>query len=58
MNKEKAIITALKIVNTCKKHGGEGECTKCPFNIKGCIATDGNSIPSDWRVGELLKEIK
>lgn len=58
MNKEKALITALKIVNTCNKHDGEGECTKCPFNINGCIVTDGNNVPSDWRVNKLLKKIE
>ena len=58
MTKEKALILALKIVDVCKTYCGEDRCLQCPFNIKGCIVTDGNNIPSDWRASELIKSIE
>ena len=58
MTREKALILALKIVDVCKTYGGEDRCRQCPFNISGCIATDGNNVPSDWRTGELIKSIE
>lgn len=58
MTKEKALILALKIVDTCRKYGNEDRCTQCPFNVKGCIATDGNNIPTDWKAAELIKSIE
>lgn len=58
MTREKALMMALKIVNICKKQGNEDRCRQCPFNIKGCIVTDGNNIPSDWRAGEIITDIE
>jgi hypothetical protein len=58
MTKEKALIMALKIVDNCKTYGNEDRCKQCPFNTKGCIVTDGNNIPTDWRVGELMRSIE
>lgn len=58
MRREKALILALKIANTCKKYGEEDRCTQCPFNVKGCIVTDGNNIPAEWRASELIKHIE
>ena len=58
MTKEKALIMALKIVDTCKTYGSEERCLDCPFNIGGCIVTDGNNIPTDWRSSELIKSIE
>lgn len=58
MTREKALMMALKIVDVCKTYGNQDRCTQCPFNIKGCIVTDENSIPSDWRVSALLTEIE
>jgi hypothetical protein len=58
MTKEKALIMALKIVDVCKTYGNDERCLQCPFNINGCIATDGNNIPSDWRVSELINAIE
>lgn len=58
MTREKALIMALKIVDTCRRYGNEERCTQCPFNIKGCIVTDGNNIPTDWKAGELIKSIE
>lgn len=54
MTNEKALIIALKIVDTCKQYGNEDRCRQCPFNFQGCIVTDGNNIPTDWRIGELM----
>ena len=54
MTKEKAVILALKIANMCKKYGNDDRCKQCPFNINGCIVTDGNNIPDDWRVSNLI----
>lgn len=58
MNREKALIMALKIASTCKKYGNQDRCKQCPFNIKGCIATDGNNVPSDWRAAEIITAIE
>ena len=58
MTREKALMMALKIVNICKTYGNEGRCKQCPFNIKGCIITDGNNIPSDWRAGEIITALE
>lgn len=58
MTREKALILALKIVDTCKTYGNEERCLDCPFNISGCIVTDGNNVPSDWRASELIKSIE
>lgn len=58
MTREKALIMALKIVNTCKKYGNQDRCKQCPFNIKNCIVTDGNNIPADWKVAEIVTTIE
>ena len=58
MTKEKALILVLKIVDICRKYGNEDRCLQCPLNINGCIATDENVIPTDWRASELLKSIE
>lgn len=58
MTREKALILALKIVDVCKTYGGEDRCLQCPFNVKGCIVTDGNNIPTDWKASELIKSIE
>ncbi len=58
MNREKALIMALKIASICKKYGNQERCKQCPFNNNGCIVTDGNNIPSDWRAGELITSIE
>ena len=58
MTREKALMMALKIVNTCKKYGNEDRCKQCPFNIKGCIVTDGNNIPSDWRASDVITALE
>lgn len=54
MTKNKALEMALRIVNTCKKY--EENCTQCPFNIKGCIVTDGNCIPTEWEVMDVVSK--
>ena len=58
MTKEKALIMALKIVDACKTYGNEDRCLQCPFNTNGCIVSDGNAIPTDWRVGKLMRSIE
>lgn len=58
MTREKALILALTIVDICRTHGNEERCNQCPFNIKGCIVTDGNNIPTDWKASELIKSIE
>lgn len=58
MNREKALIMALKIASTCKKYGNQDRCTQCPFNIKGCIVTDGNNIPANWKAAEIITRIE
>jgi len=54
MKKEKALLMALKIRDCCDKHGDD--CTQCPFFIQGCIVTDGDSIPADWRIGQMIDQ--
>lgn len=51
MNREEAVITALKIVNECKKH--QNQCLQCPFNIKGCIVVS-EDMPTEWTVNEIF----
>jgi hypothetical protein len=58
MRKEKALIMALKIFDTCKKYANADRCLDCPFNVHGCMVTDGNNIPTDWRSSELIKSIE
>jgi hypothetical protein len=59
MTREKALIMALKIVNTCKKYGNEDRCRQCPFNINGCIVSDGDgTLPNDWRASEIVTAIE
>lgn len=58
MTREKALMLALKIVDVCKIYGAEDRCLQCPFNANGCFVTDGNNIPSDWRVSELINFIE
>lgn len=59
MTREKALMQALKIVDTCKKYGNEDRCKQCPFNIKGgCIVSDGNNIPTDWRASEIVTALE
>ena len=59
MTREKALIIALKIADTCKKYGNEDRCRQCPFNIKGCIVSDGDgTLPTDWRASEIVTAIE
>ncbi len=58
MTREKALILALKIVDTCKNYGNQDRCKQCPFNIKGCIVTDGNNIPADWKASEIVTALE
>ena len=58
MTREKALIMALKIVDTCKTYGNEDRCRQCPFNIKGCIVSDGNAIPTDWRANGIVTTLE
>ena len=58
MTREKALILALKVVDTCKNYGNQDRCKQCPFNIKGCIVTDGNNIPTDWKASEIVTALE
>ena len=55
MTQWNAINIALMIQDTCKEY--TDECLRCPFNIDGCICSDGNEIPEQWRVGELRERL-
>ena len=57
MTQEKALILALKIVDTCKDYGNQDRCRQCPFNYKGCIVTNGDNVPTDWRVGKVVESL-
>lgn len=52
MRKEKALIMALKIINTCKHYGNQDRCKQCPFNMGSCIVS-GGEIPAEWDVAEI-----
>ena len=58
MTREKALMLALKIVDICKTYGNEDRCRQCPFNVKGCIVTDGNNIPTDWRASDIITALE
>ena len=51
MRKEKALMLALKIINTCKHYGNQDRCTQCPFNMGCCIVS--GEIPAEWEVAEI-----
>lgn len=57
MTREKALIMALKIVDTCKTYGNEERCKQCPFNISGCIL-EGDSIPAEWKIADVVTMIE
>ena len=55
MTKEKALIMALKIIETCRQYGNEGRCLDCPFSYRGdCLVSPGNCIPTEWPIVENL----
>ena len=58
MTREKALMLALKIVDICKTYGNEDRCRQCPFNVEGCIVTDGNNIPSVWRASDIITALE
>ena len=58
MNKERALITALEIIDTCRTYGNEERCLQCPFNIGGCIVTDGENSPIDWIAGDAIELLR
>lgn len=55
MTRERALINALEIIDTCRAYGNEDRCKQCPYNVKGCIVTDGNNIPTDWRASDIIE---
>lgn len=59
MNRYKAAKLALKIISTCVKYGEQQDrCLDCPFNANGCMVTDGNNIPTDWRIADVIRDMK
>lgn len=54
MTRERALINALEIIETCRIYGNEGRCSQCPYNINGCIVNNGNDIPTEWRAGNVV----
>lgn len=58
MTREKALMLALKIIDICKRYGAEDRCRQCPFNARGCMVTDGNNVPTDWRASSLITMIE
>lgn len=56
MRKEKALMLALKIINTCKHYSSQDRCRQCPFNMGGCIVS--GEIPSEWEVSEIATTIE
>lgn len=57
MTKEKALVMALRIVEICQEYGASNSCRQCPFNIGGCIVTDGNNTPEEWYASELITQM-
>lgn len=55
MTRERALINALEIIDTCRTYSNEDRCKQCPYNVKGCIVTDGNNIPTDWRASNIIE---
>ena len=58
MTRERALINALEIIETCKTHGNEDRCRQCPYNIKGCMVTDGNNVPTDWKAAHIVEIVE
>ena len=56
MTREKALILALKIIDTCRKYGEDGRCLDCPYSYNNdCIISPGDVIPTEWPIVENLK---
>jgi len=55
MTRERSLINALEIIETCRIHSDEDRCSQCPYCINGCIVTDGNNIPTEWRAADIVK---
>lgn len=56
MTREKALILALKIRETCRKHGENDRCMECPFNYNhDCLVAPGDCIPAEWPIFENLQ---
>lgn len=55
MTRERALINALEIIETCRIYGDETRCGQCPYNINGCIVTDGNNIPTEWKAANIIE---
>lgn len=58
MTRERALINALEIIETCRIYGNEHRCDQCPYYINGCMVTDGNNIPTDWKAAEIVEAIE
>lgn len=58
MTRERALINALEIIETCRTYGNEGRCRQCPYNINGCMVTDGNNVPTDWRAANIVETME
>lgn len=60
MTRERALINALEIIETCKTYGNEDRCPQCPYNINGCgcMVTDGNNIPTDWKAAHIVEIVE
>lgn len=57
MTREKALIKALDIINTCMKYGNEDRCNQCPYNFNGCIVCSDGDIPAEWRLHDMIEEL-
>lgn len=55
MTRERSLMNALEIIETCRSYGNEDRCTQCPYNINGCIMTDGNNTPTEWRAANIIE---
>ena len=60
MTRNNAVLTALTIVQTCEESQNDynGSCGNCPFRSSvGCIVTNGDNIPTDWQINELMDKL-
>lgn len=58
MTRERALINALEIVETCRTYGNEDRCLQCPYNINGCIVCAGGDIPTEWKAAGLVERVE
>ena len=59
MTKQKAVLMMLEIVKECQENSADEKgCRTCIFGCgNSCLASDGNTIPTDWLINDKIYEL-